>query len=79
MSSVKRTTYSAAMENYKQQKKKATSYERRYTTDDIPVGATCLNTNQHVQKRGTPLKGMTSTSMNVYKYQKRTNKKMTMK
>ena len=38
MSSAKRTTYSAAMENYKQQKKKATSYERRYSTDDIPVG-----------------------------------------
>ena len=65
MSSTKRTTYSAAMENYKQQKKKATSYERRYTTDDIPVGATCLNTNQHVQKSGTPLKGMTSTWMYI--------------
>ena len=38
MPSAKRTTYSAAMENYKQQKKKATSYERRYNTDDIPVG-----------------------------------------
>ena len=79
MSSAKRTTYSAAMENYKQQKKKATSSERRYTTDDIPVGATCLNTKQQMQKSGKPLKGMTSTSMNVYKYQKRTNKKMTMK
>ena len=79
MSSAKRTTYSAAMENYKQQKKKATSSERHYTTDDIPVGGTCLNTKQHVQKSGKPFKGMTSTSMNVYKYQKRINKKMTMK
>ena len=65
MPSAKRTTYSAAMENYKQQKKKATSYEIRYTTDDIPVGATCLNTNQHVQKSRTPLKAMTSTWMYI--------------
>ena len=79
MSSAKGTTYSAAMENYKQQKKKATSPKKRHTTDDIPVGATCLNTNQHVHKSGKPLKGMTSTAMNVYKYQKRTNKKMAMK